>query len=91
MVKNKTNNNTPIKTRYIPYSIKNHVKAPSICLSSTEYDHQVIKVNKGFSGNNIKYNNIVSNLNDLKNFGFEDGSKLLIHSERNKISKIVFK
>ena len=89
--KNKTNNNTPIKTRYIPYSKKNRVKAPSICLSSTEYDHKVIKLNKGFNGNNMKYNNIVSNLNNLKNLGFEDGSKLLIHSERSKINKIVFK
>ena len=90
-IKNKTNNNTPIKTRYIPCSTKNHVKAPSICLSSTEYENQMIKVNKASKGNNIKYNNIISNLSDLKNFGFEDGNKLLINSERNKISKIVFK
>ena len=48
-------------------------------------------MNKGTSRQNINYNNIISNLNDLKNIGIDDGAKLLIHSERNKISKIIFK
>ena len=30
--KNKTNNNTPIKTRYIPSTTKNHIKAQSMNL-----------------------------------------------------------
>ena len=89
-IKNKTNNNTPIKTRYIPYNGKNHIKVPSICLSPTDYS-QIIKVNKKISGNNANYNNLVNNLYELKNFGIEDGNKLFIHSERNKISKIEFK
>ena len=89
-IKNKTNNNTPIKTRYIRYNGKNHIKVPSICLSPTDYS-QLIKVNKKISGNNVNYNNLVNNLYELKNFGIEDGNKLFIHSERNKISKIEFK
>ena len=90
LVKNKTNNNTPIKTRYIPCTTKNHTKAPSV--GSHLLDHELItKNNKAPNALNIKYNNIISNLNDLKNFGLDDGNKLLIHSERNKISKIVFK
>ena len=88
--KNKTNNNTPMKTRYIPNTTKNHIKAPSMSLSPTDYE-QAIKVNKGTKINKINYNNIMNNLNDLKTFGIEDGNKLLINSERNKISKIVFK
>ena len=48
-------------------------------------------MNKASSRQNLNYNNIISNLNDLKNIGVDEGAKLLIHSERNKISKIVFK
>jgi len=48
-------------------------------------------MNKVTSRQNINYNNIINNINDLKNLGVDDGSKLLIHSERNKNSKIVFK
>ena len=88
--KNKTNNNTPIKTRYIPCTTKNHIKAPSVGSPPTDYE-QVAKVNKAPNTLNIKYNKIINNLNELKNFGLDDGNKLLIHSERNKISKIVFK
>ena len=51
----------------------------------------MLKVNSGNAGNNIKYNNKINNLNDLKNFGIEKGNKLQIHSERNKVTKIVFK
>ena len=43
------------------------------------------------SRQNINYNSILSNLNDLKNIGVDDGNNLLIHSERNKNSKIIFK
>ena len=90
LVKNKTNNNTPIKTRYIPITTKNHIKAPSVGSPPTD-NEQVAKTNKAPNTLSIKYNKIISNLNDLKNFGLDDGNKLLIHSERNKISKIVFK
>ena len=89
-VKNKTNNNTTIKTRYIPCTTKNRNKAPSIGSPLTDYK-QVAKANKAPNILNVKYNKIINNLNDLKNFGLDDGNKLLIHSERNKISKIVFK
>ena len=89
-LKNKTNNNTPIKSKYTPYISKNHRKVPNICLSPQD-NEQLNKMNKASSRQNINYNNIISNLNDLKNIGIDDGTKLLIHSERNKISKIVFK
>ena len=88
--KNKTNNNTPIKTRYIHFASKNQIKEPSLHLYQTGHD-SMLKVNSGNAGNNIKCNNKISNLNDLKNFGIEKGNKLLIHSERNKMTKIVFK
>ena len=89
-LKNKTNNNTPIKSKYTPYISKNHRKVPNICLSPQD-NEQLNKMNKASSRQNINYNNIISNLNDLKNIGVDEGAKLLIHSERNKISKIVFK
>ena len=89
-LKNKTNNNTPIKGKYAPYFSKNHRKVPNICLSPQD-NEQFNKMNKASSRQNMNYNNIISNLNDLKNIGIDDGCKLLIHSERNKISKIVFK
>ena len=90
VLKNKTNNNTPIKNKYTPYITKNHRKVPNICLSP-HINEQINQMNKGTSRQNINYNNIISNLNDLKNIGIDDGAKLLIHSERNKISKIIFK
>ena len=89
-LKNKTNNNTPLKTRCIPCLTKYQTKAPSLSLSSTDYD-QLMKIKKDSARNTLKYNNIISNLNDLRNIGIEDGNKLLLHSERNKISKIIFK
>ena len=89
-IKNKTNNNTPVKSKYTPYISKNHRKVPNICLSPQD-NEQLNQMNKVSSRQNINYNNIISNLNDLKNIGVDEGAKLLIHSERNKISKIVFK
>ena len=90
VLKNKTNNNTPTKTKYTPYITKNHRKVPTICLSPQD-NEQINQMNKASSRQNLNYNNIISNLNDLKNIGVDEGAKLLIHSERNKISKIVFK
>ena len=90
VLKNKTNNNSPIKSKYTPYIAKNHRKVQNICLSPQD-NEQLNKMNKASSRQNINYNKIISNLNDLKNIGIDDGTKLLIHSERNKISKIVFK
>ena len=89
-LKNKTNNNTPLKTRCIPCLTKYQTNAPSLSLSSTDYD-QLMKMKKDSARNTLKYNNIISNLNDLRNIGIEDGNKLLLNSERNKISKIIFK
>ena len=62
----------------------------NIC-SSPPNKEDIKKLNKISSRHNINYNNIIGNLNDLKNFGIEDSNKILIHSERNKNSKIVFK
>ena len=90
IAKNKTNNNTPIKKRYLPCSTKNNIKAPNICLSSNDNELNK-KTSKAIIKQNINYNKIISNLNDLKNFALDDNSKLIIHSERNKISKILFK
>ena len=90
VLKNKTNNNTPVKNKYTPYIAKNHRKVPNICISPQDND-PLNKMNKASSRQNINYNKIIGNLNDLKNIGIDDGAKLLIHSERNKISKIVFK
>ncbi len=90
VLKNKTNNNTPIKSKYAPYIAKNNRKATNICLSPQDND-QLNQMNKASSRQNLNYNNIISNLNDLKNIGIDEGTKLLIHSERNKISKIDFK
>ena len=88
-LKHKTNNNTPNKNKINPYIIKNHRKLHNICLSP-HYNDEMKKINK-VSSRQINYNNIISNLNDLKNLGVDDGNKLMIHSERNKNSKIVFK
>ena len=90
VLKNKTNNNTPIKSKYTPYITKNHRKVSNLGLSPKD-NEQMEQMNKATSRQNINYNNIISNLNDLKNIGIDEGTKLLIHSERNKISKIVFK
>ena len=90
VLKHKTNNNTPNKNKINPYIIKNHRKMHNICLSP-QYNDEMKKMNKVSSRQNINYNNIISNLNDLKNIGVDDGNKLLIHSERNKNNKIVFK
>ena len=90
VLKNKTNNNTPMKNKINPYIIKNNRKMQNICLSPQNKE-ELQKMNKASSRQNINYNNIINNLNDLKNFGIDDGNKLLIHSERNKNSKIVFK
>ena len=88
LLKHKTNNNTPIKTKINPYIIKNR-KMQNICLSPKKYE--IKKMTKASSRQNINYNSILSNLNDLKNVRVDDGNNLLIHSERNKNSKIVFK
>ena len=47
-------------------------------------------MNKRTSCQNINYNNLISILNNWKNIGNDKRTKLLIHSERNKIFKIVF-
>ena len=90
ILKNKTNNNTPVKNKYNPLIIKPSKKNKNICLSPQETNN-VKKMNKVSSKQNINYNNIISNLNDLKNLAFDEGNIFLIHSERNKNSKIVFK
>ena len=89
-LKHKTNNNTPIKSKINQYITKNNKKMHNIC-SSPPNKEDIKKLNKISSRHNINYNNIIGNLNDLKNFGIEDSNKILIHSERNKNSKIVFK
>ena len=90
ILKNKTNNNTPVKNKCNPLIIKPTKKNKNICLSPQE-SNNVKKMNKVSSKQNINYNNIISNLNDLKNIAFDEGNIFLIHSERNKNSKIVFK
>ena len=89
ILKNKTNNNTPNKTKYTPFISKNHRKIPNICATPKDFEN-ISKMNKASSRRIIKYKKLIGNLNDSKNVG-DDGAKLLIHSERNKISKIVFK
>ena len=90
ILKNKTNNNTPKKSKYTPYISKNNKKVQNIYLSPQD-NEQLKKMNKASSKQNLNYNNIVSSLKDLRNIIIDDGAKLLIHSERNKNSKIVFK
>jgi hypothetical protein len=90
ILKNKTNNNTPNKTKYTPFISKNHRKIPNICATPKDFEN-ISKMNKASSRRIIKYKKLIGNLNDSKNVGIDDGAKLLIHSERNKISKIVFK
>ena len=90
ILKNKTNNNTPKKSKYTPYISKNNKKAQNIYLSPQDSE-QLKKMNKASSKQNLNYNNIISSLKDLRNIVIDDGAKLLIHSERNKNSKIVFK
>ena len=90
ILKHKTNNNTPLKSKINQYISKNNRKMHNICLSPQNYD-ELKKINKISSRHNINCNNIIGNLNDMKNFGIEDSNKILIHSERNKNSKIVFK
>jgi len=90
LLKNKTNNNTPKKSKYTPYITKNNKKAQNIYLSPQD-NEQMKKMNKASSKQNLNYNNIISSLKDLRNIVTDDGAKLLIHSERNKNSKIVFK
>ena len=88
-LKHKINNNTPIKSKLDQYITKNHRKMQNICLSP--HNEDLKKMNKVSSRQNINYNNIIHNLNDLKNIGIDDGNKFIIHSERNKNSKIIFK
>ena len=90
ILKNKTNNNTPKKSKYTPYFSKNNKKVQNIYLSLQD-NEQLKKMNKASSKQNLNYNNIISSLKDLRNIVIDDGAKLLIHSERNKNSKIVFK
>jgi hypothetical protein len=90
LLKNKTNNNTPKKSKYTPYISKNNKKVQNIYLSLQD-NEQLKKMNKASSKQNLNYNNIISSLKDLRNIVNDDGAKLLIHSERNKNSKIVFK
>ena len=90
ILKTKTNNNTPVKSKCNPLVIKPTKKNKNICLSPQE-NNNIKKMNKVSSKQNLNYNNIINNLNDLKNLAFDDGNIFLIHSERNKNSKIVFK
>ena len=48
-IKNKTNNNTPIKTRFIHKIAKNHIKSTGSCLSQKNFE--MIKTRKDFIGN----------------------------------------
>ena len=87
----RTNNNTPIKNKCNPYISKNNKKIHNICLSPQKFKEQK-KMSKASSRQNMNSNNIIiNNLNDLKNIGLDDGNKLIIHSDRNKNSKIYFK
>ena len=88
-LKHKINNNTPIKRKLNHYITKNQRKVHNICLSP--HNNGIKKMNKASSKQNINYNNIINNLNDLKNIGIDDGNKFIIHSERNKNNKIIFK
>ena len=90
LLKNKTNNNTPTKNKYVPLIAKNHRKISNPCLSQKD-NEQLTKINKATSRHLMNYKKLIGNLNDLKKIGIDDGTKFLIHSERNKISKIVFK
>ena len=90
VLKNKTNNNTPTKSKYAPFNAKNHRKIPNACISPPD-NEQLTKINKASSRHIMNYKKLIGNLNDLKNVGIDDGTKFLLHSERNKISKIVFK
>ena len=88
-LKNKTNNNTPIKNKYAVCKTKNNKRIFNKCLSPIN-NEQLKKMNKAGSRQNINHNNnIINNLHDLINIG-DDGSKYIIHSERNKICKIDF-
>ena len=88
-LKNKTNNNSPVKSKYTPYISKNHIKIPKKNLL-TQDNEKCNLINKDSSRQNINYSNIF-NLNDLKNIGVDEGTKLMIYSERNKISNNFFK
>ena len=92
VLKQKTTNNTPVKTKMSPCVIKPSQKIQTIYLSPRNNNLDLKKTNKDFSQQNVNYKNIIiNNLNDLKNIGVDDESKLMIHSERNQNNKIVFK
>ena len=85
-IKNKTNNNTPLKRDYNKYL---NVNQQNKCLSP-QNNEQFRKISKPMKNQKINYNSLMSNLNDLNKIGFDE-NKFLINSERNKNYKIIFK
>ena len=90
VLKHRTNNNSPMKSKINQCISKSNKKIQNICLSPQNKE-ELIKINKASNKYNNYYNNFIGSLNDLKNFGIDDSNKILIHSERNKNSKIIFK
>ena len=86
-LKNKTNNNTPLKRNYNKFLNDNKQNK---CLSPKDTSKLFRKISKQMKKQKINYNNIMSNLNDVNNIEFNE-NKFLINSERNKNYKIIFK
>ena len=89
ILKIKTNNNTPTKNKNNRFVMKNIRNNESNMCLSPQYKNNLTKIAK--QTKSINYMNFMNNLNDMKNFGIDEGKKLLLHSERNKNNKIIFK
>ena len=87
VLKNKTNNNTPLKKNYNKFLNDNK---QNVCLSPRN-NEQFRKVSKPMKKQKINYNSLMGNLSDINNFGFDNANKFMINSERNKNYKIIFK
>ena len=85
-LRNKTNNNTPLKRNYNKFLYDNKQNM----LLSPQNNEQFRKMPKPLKKQKFNYNNLMSNLNDVNNIVF-DANKFLINSERNKNYKIIFK
>ena len=85
-LRNKTNNNTPLKRNYNKFLYDNKQNM----LLSPQNNEQFRKMPKPLKKQKFNYNNLMSNLNDINNIVF-DANKFLINSERNKNYKIIFK
>ena len=86
VLRNKTNNNTPLKRNYNKFLYDNQQNV----LFSPQNNEQFRKMTKPLKKQKINYNSLMNNLNDINNIGF-DSNKFLINSERNKNYKIIFK